>query len=199
MRDIEANKSNDRDAKQAELDGKRADLDDVRREIDGLEAERAKIQGELNQLTGAQEQTQDEALMFEQGLVRLREAETVDQIADLGDTGAESAEVSQRSNEYRDEDVIPEDVDVEEFQRQLADLESYPEDFRSELQIEAIRDYPEIAAYVAKTDPAVAELVELANAEAETPATVAEASLSEEEPTQTASADGGWSISGGMG
>ncbi len=199
LRDIEANKSNDRDAKQAELDGKRADLDDVHREIDGLEAQLEAVQGEQNQLSGAGEQSHAYDLGGNQWGARQHEAEIVNQIAELGDTGAESAEVSQRSNEYRDEDIIPEDVHVEEFQRQLADLDSYPEDFRSELQIEAIRDYPEIAAYVAKTDPAVAELLELANAEADPPATVAEGSPNEDEPTQTASADGGWSISGGMG
>ncbi|SNY59408.1 hypothetical protein SAMN06297129_3755 [Pseudooceanicola antarcticus] len=199
LRDIEANKSNDRDAKQAELDGKRADLDDVRREIDGLEAQLEAVQGNQNQLSGAEEQSHAYDLGGNQWGARQHEAEIVNQIAELGDTGAESAEVSQRSNEYRDEDVIPDHMDIEEFQSKRENLQNYPDSLRADMELALIQQYPEVAEFVAKMEPEVAELIELANAEAEPPATVAEASPNEEVPTQTASADGGWSISGGMG
>lgn len=197
-RDRLNNSAEDKRRRAEELEG---EIDDTRNEIDAKQAERQGVRGELNQLRGAREQAADASLGDDQWGTRMHEASLVAQYGAEGHGDAESQEVKSHAAEADfGDDVIPEDAELGEFMQQVGRFEGIQDETqRQQMQLAIVQMYPELAEEAAKTDPAVAELVELANAETETPTTVAEASPKEEEPTQTASADGGWSISGGMG
>ncbi|MEJ8472874.1 hypothetical protein [Roseibium algae] len=191
--------NNSADDKRRRAEVLEGEIDAEREKLDDLQAEREGVRQELG-LNGVEVQAQDRTLMDTVREARDREAAQVGQYAAEGYGDAESEEVASRSNEARNEGIIPEDTEIEEFMQQLGRFDGIRDDGqRQKMQLAIVQRYPELAEDAAKTDPAVAELVELANAETESPATVAEASPSEEEPTQTASVDGGWSISGGMG